>query len=48
MRVLMVVGFFLPRYAGGLIQAIYLSKELARQGVDVEFAANNFDEKSVV
>ena len=43
----MVTSVFPPRYAGGVIQAIHLSKELKKQGIDVEFVTDNFETTSI-
>src|ERR1039457_2540589 len=48
MKILMVTYFFPPRYAGATIQAIYLSKELKRQGIDVDIVTNNYTDKTVI
>ncbi|GAB60820.1 MAG: glycosyltransferase [Candidatus Jettenia sp.] len=48
MKVLMICRIFPPRYGGGVIQAIFLAKELKRQGIDVEFATNNYRQKTAL
>ncbi len=48
MNILMVVKLFPPQYAGASVQGIYLSRELIRKGVKVDFLTNNFSDKSRV
>ncbi len=48
MNILMVVRVFPPRYAGAAVQAIYLSKELTRRGLKVDFLTDNFADKNTV
>ncbi len=43
----MVTRLFPPYYAGATIQALYLSRELERQGQQVEFVTENFEQPSI-
>ncbi len=48
MKILMVTRLFPPQFAGATVQAIYLSKQLVKDGMQPEFITNNRSGKTAV
>jgi glycosyltransferase involved in cell wall biosynthesis len=46
MNILILTTIFPPKYSGALIQMVTLAKELRQKGYNIEFVADNYNEKT--